>query len=327
VRNRGVKDERKPDNWQLEVLCNIGAAELLMPHGSFSQLAKMQLSIDSVMELRKKFDVSVEACLIRLVKLSRASCAAFGASKHSDGSYRIDYVIPASGWEYQVSVGQPLPEPCAVSDANAIGYVAKGDELWGTGQPIRVECVGLAPYPGGLAPRVVGLLLARRHTDYQAPEIDEVKGDALTPRGPGSKIIAHVIPNTHRLWGGRGFAAQVRKRYPAVWSTFQSQTTDIRKVPQLGEVYIGSAGEDVTFMHMVAQRGIGPSSTQRLQYSALSKCLKEVQALALKSKATVHMPPIGTGHGGAAWDVIRELIVQELVDAGVPTTVYDLPGK
>lgn len=33
VRNRGKTTTQAPDNWQLEVLCNIGAAELLMPLG------------------------------------------------------------------------------------------------------------------------------------------------------------------------------------------------------------------------------------------------------------------------------------------------------
>ncbi len=325
IRNRGLKDERKSDNWQLEVLCNIGAAELLMPHGSFSQLAEEKLSIDSVMRLRKEFEVSVEACLIRLVKLARSSCAAFGASKHSDGQYRIDYVIPASGWECPVSVGQLVPEQSAVADANAIGYVAKGDEAWSPGFPVRVECIGLAPYPGGLAPRVVGLLLARGRSDYRAPEITEVTGNALQPHGTGQRIIAHVVPDTHRLWGGGGFAAQVRRNHPSVWTKFKSETTDLRKVPRLGETYTGTISDEVTVVHMVAQRGIGPSPTQRLQYAALSQCLKEVGSIARKRAATVHMPRIGTGHGGAAWDVVRELVIQELVDEGVPTTVYDLP--
>ena len=71
VRHRGASPDEGKDNWQLEVLCNLGAAELLMPLGSFSQLAGESLSINTVMEVRKSFDVSVEACLIRLVKLAR----------------------------------------------------------------------------------------------------------------------------------------------------------------------------------------------------------------------------------------------------------------
>jgi len=52
VRNRGASPHSSRDNWQLEVLCNIGAAELLMPLGSFAGLSGEALSIDSVMSLR-----------------------------------------------------------------------------------------------------------------------------------------------------------------------------------------------------------------------------------------------------------------------------------
>jgi hypothetical protein len=38
--------------------------------------------------------------------------------------------------------------------------------------------------------------------------------------------------------------------------------------------------------------------------------------------ASVHMPPIGTGHGGGDWKVISELILEELVRKGTKVTVY-----
>jgi hypothetical protein len=38
------------------------------------------------------------------------------------------------------------------------------------------------------------------------------------------------------------------------------------------------------------------------------------------------MPRIGTGHGGADWEIVKELIVGELVDRGVQTTIYQRPN-
>lgn len=38
VRNRGSHEDQLPDDWQLEALCNIAAAEFLMPVGSFPTL-------------------------------------------------------------------------------------------------------------------------------------------------------------------------------------------------------------------------------------------------------------------------------------------------
>lgn len=326
VRHRGGDSADASDNWQLEVLCNIGAAELLMPSGSFTELADERLSIQKVMDVRKTFDVSVEACLIRLIKLARTPCAAFCASAHHGGSYKIDYVIPSMGWECPIPVGQTLPANSVVSEASAIGFTAVGQEEWVNGSPLRIECVGLAPYPGALVPRVVGLLIAGADTAYAPPEIREVDGDALQPRGPGPKLVAHVVPDTNSAWGGNGFASQVRHRFPDVWTQFRSKTHAQQRAPALGEVFIGALGNDVTVAHMVAQRGIGASGSQRLRYAALAQCLSEVRAEALKLGASVHMPRVGTGHGGASWDIVKELIAKELVDKGVATTVYRRPA-
>ncbi|MGH6648038.1 ImmA/IrrE family metallo-endopeptidase [Aquabacterium sp.] len=326
VRHRGGDAAAARDNWQLEVLCNIGAAELLMPSGSFTQLASQNLSIQKVMDIRKQHDVSVEACLIRLIKLARTPCAAFCASTHEDGGYKVDYVIPALGYNCPVTVGQHIPKGSAVLEANAIGFTAVGTEEWVTGQPLRVECVGLAPYSGGLAPRVVGLLIAAEGTRYQAPEIIEVDGDALLPRGTGPRLVAHVVPNTSSIWGGNGFASQLRRRFPDVWVKFKTETAARNRHLTLGEVLVGPMCEGVCVAHMVAQRGIGASSTQRLQYAALAECLAIVRQKAEELGASVHMPRIGTGHGGASWEIVKELIAEELVDKGVATTVYRWPG-
>ncbi|SDI19596.1 ImmA/IrrE family metallo-endopeptidase [Variovorax sp. OV700] len=325
IRNRGVSPHADRDNWQLEVLCNIGAAELLMPLGSFVGFSGEKLSIESVMSLRKEFDVSVEACLIRLVKLSKVPAAAFCASMHEDGRYRLDYVIAAPGWDAPFEVGQIVPEGSVIRETSAIGFTAVGHEDWGNGKLLRLECMGLAPYPGSVTPRVVGFFIpTTASSGHKPPEILEVIGDAMRPRGAGTRIVAHVIPDTGTIWGGNGFASQLRKRFPGAWSEFQRITGG--HPPSLGKVVMGDLGDGVKIAHMVAQRGIGRSDSQRLRYAALADCLHEVRQKAIDLNATVHMPRVGTGHGGANWDVVKELLTEELVDRGVPTTVYRLPA-
>src|SRR5581483_11907561 len=54
---------RREDDWQLELLCNIAAAELLMPLGTFESLADEPPDINHLMRLRKQYDVSTEALL------------------------------------------------------------------------------------------------------------------------------------------------------------------------------------------------------------------------------------------------------------------------
>jgi len=69
VRNRSAYHEMVGDEWQLEALCNIAAAEFLMPTGSFPELREETLSIDRILALRQLYEVSMEAVLIRFVRL------------------------------------------------------------------------------------------------------------------------------------------------------------------------------------------------------------------------------------------------------------------
>lgn len=164
-------------------------------------------------------------------------------------------------------------------------------------------------------------------TQNRTPTITELVGDALEPRGHGVKLVAHVVPDKAAPWGGGGFAAQVRRRFPHVWSDFRQQAVAGRAAPELGSVFISTLNANVQIVHMVAQHGIGPSSTQRLRFAPLAECLSIVRTSAEKIGATVHMPRIGTGHGGASWEIVKELITDELVDRGIDTTVYQLPRQ
>lgn len=243
IRNRAVNSpETQPDNWQLEVLCNVGAAELLMPLGSFSELAGERVSIQKVMDIRKKFDVSVEACIIRLIKLASSPMAAFCASVHEDGQHRVDYVIPAAGWKCPVKVGQLIPETSVIKEATTIGFTAVDDETWTTGAKLRVECVALAPYPGSADPRVVGLLIDPQADALHLPNVNEVDGDALQPRGKGKKLLVHVVPNTTAIWGGRGFASALRRKFPQTWEAFRQETLAARRAPELGQIFLAQVG-------------------------------------------------------------------------------------
>jgi O-acetyl-ADP-ribose deacetylase (regulator of RNase III) len=327
IRHRDGGPAPSKDNWQIEVLCNIGAAELLMPLGSFSQLSNHELSMKAVNELRRTFDVSVEACLIRLTKLATTRCATFCASRHEDGQYRIDYVISAPGWKCSVTAGHVVPEGSAILETNAIGFTSIGRETWNDGGPMRIECMGLAPYPGGMSPRVVGLLIIDDKAKLAAPQITEIQGDVLTPQGKGPRIIAHVIPDQNVTWGGAGVASKLRVKYPSIWKQFKLDAAEHNRVLPLGKVFTGHIGEQISVAHMVAQHGIGKAQAQRLRYAALADCLIKLRDLAKETKASVHMPRVGTGHGGANWDIVKELIQEVLVDQGVATTVYTLPPR
>src|SRR5207302_163662 len=84
------------DAWQLELLCNIAAGELLMPMGTLPKLSKEVLDIEHLLELRKEYEVSTEAMLLRVAKVTSEPVAMFAASRvdgnRLDSPFRLEYV-------------------------------------------------------------------------------------------------------------------------------------------------------------------------------------------------------------------------------------------
>ena len=334
IRYRRASRKTPSDEWQLEVLCNIGAAEILMPIAALrrSDLSQMQLKIDRVLALRKKFAVSTEAILIRLAQLAdfrggafAAACTQTGADR---GRYRLDYVVPSNAWQGRRTRAL-LPEETLLRACTAIGYTTKTEEVWpiASGR-LHVEAVAVPPYPGLQRPRVVGLFYEHDESADQAmfSDIKYVRGDALDPQADGHRIVAHIVNDKTPRWGG-GFAKEVKRRYPFVQNDFIDWQLHTPHSLQLGNTRHSEANSTLSVFNMVAQRGYGPSVKPRVRYKALSQCLIELAAVAARLDATVHMPRIGVGQGGGSWDVVSDLIRSILVRRRIPVTVYDLPGS
>ena len=282
IRNRGGSINVSPDDWQLEVLCNIGAAEITMPTGSFPELKDSQLDIDEILALRRISMFRLKQFLIRTVKLAKLPCAVFCGSRVVEDSpqFHLDYVIASQSWSPLISPGIALPQGSIVEEANAIGFTAKGIEIWRARERLAIQCVGLPPYPGSLYPRVAGIVTPVEGERIESPQITYLNGDALAPRGDGVRIVAHVIPDSSTVWGGGGFAATMRKRFPKVWSAFRDETTKSRERFKLGNTFRGWLDEEVGVMHMVAQHGVGPSEIPRIRYSSLERCLQDLKCWA-----------------------------------------------
>lgn len=93
IRHRGGDGSR--DDWQLEMLCNIAAAEFIMPVGSLEPSDQIQ-PIEQLMVERRAFDVSAEAFILRMVKLVAEPAAAVFASAVADNPacFMIDLPFP-----------------------------------------------------------------------------------------------------------------------------------------------------------------------------------------------------------------------------------------
>lgn len=327
IRYRGAGESAGQDDWQIELLCNMAAGELLMPVGSFTTLEDEPLRIETLMELRRQYEVSTEALLLRVSKLTRRPCAVFAASRVRPNDvaspFRIDYVAPSPAWDSVVAQGARIPNTSVLGECTAVGYTAKSTESWGRGaKPLRIECVGLPPFPGATLPRVAGLLLPE--DEGPTPRrIRELVGDARAPRGDGPHIIAHIVNDRTANWGG-AFARVVAARWPEAQEEFKSWAA--QGGLDLGTVHVTELEAGLKLGTMVAQKGYGRSANPRIRYAALEACLQQLAAIAKQESADIHMPRIGTGAARGDWAIIREIINSSLIREGIDVTVYVLPG-
>lgn len=328
VRNRGTHEDQLPDDWQLEALCNIAAAEFLMPVGSFPTLTSGDLEIDKLMQVRKQFDVSAEALMLRAVQVTSEPCAMFCASRlESSGRYRVDYSLGSPSWNSPPLTGEVLPETTALSHCERIGYTAKSDEVWSDNIELHMECVGIPSYPGSSFPRVVGVLSRPGHKRPSMAKITYLKGSAAKPRGSGPKVIVHAVNDATANWGGRGFAVALMKDFPLAQDAFRKWAQQTPGALRLGRTNISEVTPGISVATIIAQRGYGDSGGRpRVRYGALQQGLAEVANVATETNATVHMPRIGCGQAGGSWDVVQEIIASTLVAKGVEVFVYDLPN-
>ena len=327
IRNRGLATEAREDNWQLELLCNIAAAEFIMPVGGEID-SKTPVNIDNILKLQKQFDVSTEAISIRLAKITFEPCTIFVAARIIDDenapSYRLDYSICSRSSTIELPRGQEI-HGSTLSQCTAVGYTAKGSQRGiGKFRELYLECVGISPYPGRNYPRVVGVARQGDGKENRALGIKSIRGDALEPRGSGRKIIAQIVNDKTPNWGA-GFARAVRNKYPLVQKDFKEWAVSHPDEASLGNTHESYIFDDLSIVHMIAQHGYGESAKPRIRYAALRNCLYQLKAIALANSASVHMPRIGTGYAGGNWGYILELIDEILVRNGVDVTIYTIP--
>lgn len=328
VRNRATHEEMVEDEWQLEMLCNIGAGELLMPFGTLPEFNEQMLSIEKLMQLRKDYEVSTEALLLRIARVATSQCCVFSASRRKTGpDYQIDYVRPSKYWQVPIPNGFKLPKTSVVRHCTAIGYTETGVEQWVTTLgDVRVECVGIPPYPDQIYPRVMGIIVPTSPSRNVPNKINYRRGDATDPRDEGDyRIIAHIVNDKTAVWGGV-FARAVKKRWPWAQTDFERWSSEEKRNLSLGNARLAEVDERLAVFTMVAQRGYGESNKPRIKYSALKSCLASLADAAERRGASVHMPRIGSGQAGGNWEVISELIEDALCGRGIKVYVYTLPN-
>jgi O-acetyl-ADP-ribose deacetylase (regulator of RNase III) len=152
--------------------------------------------------------------------------------------------------------------------------------------------------------------------------IKYLTGDATNPIDTGGmRIIAHVC-NDKGGWGA-GFVLALSKKWSKPEQVYRSCP-----VPNLilGNVQYIQVENDIIVANMIAQHGYRRDNNGKppLRYGALTYTLRKVNEVALAHNATLHMPRIGAGLAGGDWNVIEQLILENVQ---VPVFIYDLPKK
>lgn len=325
IKNRENKNR---SNWELEFLCDIGAAEILLPYGKFAEDAnKVSLELDSLLYLSDKYSASLESIFLRFCEIVEKPCAIIVASfiDGVKGSLEINYSKSSRSFDISIDKKFKIPNESVVYECKEPGWTAYEKETWESlnHQPYLVHSIGLAKVKNDAKSRVGIFLVPEGVNEKEIEEIYEVTGDATEPRGEGDKIIAQVVNTSAAV--GFGFGRAMANK----WSTTKKE---LKKWKNKNEFQLGNTQllkvEDHTYVcQMLAQEGIKKKSGTPLSYQSLRFGLIDLRNYAKKLNADVHMPRIGSGQAGGDWDIILGIIYEELVQHGIGVTVYNLPSK
>ncbi|MEM0948180.1 MAG: ImmA/IrrE family metallo-endopeptidase [Pseudomonadota bacterium] len=326
IRNRG--GNKTSDDWQLEMLCNLAASEFVLPIGSLSAATDIP-PIEDLMRQRRDYDVSAEAYLIRLAKVSSQPIGIFVSSptvlENGTRHYKIDYFIGSPTAPKVRLSGMAIPDESIVHRCTAIGHTDRSVEQWVTDKSTQIECVGLTAYPGSVYPRVAGLVRFDETRENHRP-IRLLHGNVLEPRNGGKKIVCQLVNDKAIKWGG-GVARKIARRFPDAEKAYSEKVMQIPQSDRLGRVIFSEASDDLIIASLIGQEGFGPSLFPRIRYAELEACLEQVAEHASTIGASIHMPKIGTGSAGGDWSTIQEMLDDVMVRAGLFVTVYDVPPK
>lgn len=158
-------------------------------------------------------------------------------------------------------------------------------------------------------------------------EIQYVIGDATDPIGDGPKILVHCC-NDLGAWGA-GFTGALSEIWSAPERAYR-EWHDEQIPPEgspflLGRAQIVLVDPDLWVANIIGQKGIGRKNGPPIRYWAITEGLGRVAEFALVNNASIHMPRMGAGLAGGAWEKIEDIIKATLCARSLDVFVYDLP--
>lgn len=328
-----VESVDQGDDWELELVCDIIAADLLLPAHAVDGILSVDPDIDFLMETRRRWDVSTEALLRRLVGATPRSLMMVACSRPGDRAgevLRVDYAQRSPASESllpSLGHGDALRAVAPLLACTAVGQTVRGVAQIAGGE-YHLQAVGAPPYPGRRWPRVLALI-EPRSSRSEVPNLEYVTGDLLDWNDGGSVILAHVVSDSVRGWSRFGVAGALGRRYPDFAAAYRAWTIASPENLALGSMHHVARtidGKDVGVASLVVQEGFGRGAPVRLKYDALATALDKLRDAAISDGASVHVPRLGAGQAGGRWDRIEELLIAGLSAQGVRVVVHTLPA-
>ncbi len=253
-----------------------------MPAGSFPSEDDAIVTIEELMRLRKDFQVSAEAVLVRLVKLAASRISCFSATrlpKHDNtAEYRIDYRIGSSLLSESATSHVRRPIRSEVLDGCvAIGTTSKGIETWEPSDPeVHMEAVVLPPLPSTNNLRIAGFMWPAS----EAPGVGGIEyrqGNAAVFAANVNATIVHIVNDKAQRWGPRG-ARELRLKHPSAYDDYAWWKSENPNTTSLGDVHmVAVGGNNRHVVTLVAPKDYGKSGRPRIRYRALDAALHDAR--------------------------------------------------
>lgn len=167
-----------PQN-EVEHLCQVGAAEILMPQEDFAaDIANLPFSMHSVPELARRYGASREAAARRMLGVSGRTAALVFFSRRlkpreirentgkAEPKMRILYVVPSVDFNVFLPPHKSVPDHSCVNIVNEADEVASARESWsisGFGSwHIEAMSLRIPDGAGANAPSAIALILPNK---------------------------------------------------------------------------------------------------------------------------------------------------------------------
>lgn len=118
---------------------------------------------------------------------------------------------------------------------------------------------------------------------------------------------------------GSGVAKVIKERYPGAYEQYRNGVMGMEDCLGTSTYYMSDNG---VVVNMVVQENYGRDNKRYVSYDAVSQCFAE--AAHLLRNTTLNIPRIGAGLGGGNWNIIEQIIVDEIKNFPLNVVVWTL---